>query len=304
MSYYHLLSRNPKHKFNTTKNKKGATMSNEWSGQIAKMHVSVDNNNNAKYQLPVGESLLDMNSLIGQSIAVQYSGSINCVHCNRKIKKSFNQGYCYVCLTRLAQCDTCIIKPERCHYAEGTCREPEWGEENCLQDHFVYLANTGQIKVGITRHVSDGVSSRWIDQGASQAMAIFRVKERLLSGLVEIEIAKHIGDKTNWRTMLRGSPEQLDLIAMQQKVTELVHDPLLEIQEKYGIQSVQAIKPKPIAINYPVNQYPVKIKSINLDKEPVFEGTILGIKGQYLLLNEDRVINIRKYSGYTLNIQA
>jgi hypothetical protein len=197
-----------------------------------------------------------------------------------------------------------MIKPEKCHYAEGTCREPEWGEKNCLQDHFVYLANTGQIKVGITRHVNDGVSSRWIDQGASQAMAIFRVKERLLSGLVEIEIAKHIGDKTNWRTMLKGIPEQLDLVAMQEKVMDLVKEPLAAIHNQYGIQAVQAIDPNPIEINYPVTQYPVKIKSINLDKEPVFEGKLLGIKGQYLLLDEDRVINMRKYTGYTLSIQA
>lgn len=279
-------------------------MPNEWSGQIAKMKVSVDEDNIAQYRLPVGESLVDMNSLIGQQISVQYSGNINCVHCNRKTKKSFSQGYCYVCLTRLAQCDSCIIKPEKCHYEQGTCREPKWGEENCLQDHFVYLANTGQIKVGITRHVSDGVSSRWIDQGASQAMAIFRVKERLLSGLVEIEIAKHIGDKTNWRTMLKGKPDTLDLQEMQQKIVELVKDPLQAIQDKYGIQAVQAIEPKPIQINYPVDQYPVKIKSINLDKEPVFEGTLLGIKGQYLMLDGDRVINMRKYSGYTLNMQA
>ncbi|GAB56266.1 hypothetical protein GPUN_2151 [Glaciecola punicea ACAM 611] len=279
-------------------------MPNEWSGQIAKMHVSVDGDNNAQYQLPVGDSQVNMNALIGHEIAVQYSGEINCIHCNRKTKKSFSQGYCYVCLTRLARCDSCIIKPEKCHYEQGTCREPKWGEENCLQDHFVYLANTGQIKIGITRHVSKGVSSRWIDQGASQAMAIFRVKERLLSGLVEIEIAKHIGDKTNWRTMLKGQPDTLDLVTMQEKVHILIQKPLQAIQDKYGLQAVQALEPKPVEINYPVNHYPVKIKSINLDKEPIFEATLLGIKGQYLLLDEDRVINMRKYSGYSLSLQA
>lgn len=279
-------------------------MSNEWSGQIAKMHVSVNGDHLAQYYLPIGDDLVNMNNLIGQQIKMQYTGSIHCIHCKRKTKKSFNQGYCYPCLTRLAQCDTCIIKPELCHYAQGTCREPEWGEKNCLQDHFVYLANTGQIKVGITRHVKDGVSSRWIDQGASQAMAIFRVKERLLSGLVEIEIAKHIGDKTNWRTMLKGKPDNLDLVAMQSEVMDLVKEPLAAIQEKYGIQAVQALAPNPIEIAYPVTQYPTKIKSINLDKEPVFEGTLMGIKGQYLLLDQDRVINMRKYTAYSLSLQS
>jgi hypothetical protein len=135
-------------------------------------------------------------------------------------------------------------------------------------------------------------------------MAIFRVKERLLSGLVEIEIAKHIGDKTNWRTMLKGQPDTLDLVTMQEKVHILIQKPLQAIQDKYGLQAVQALEPKPVEINYPVNHYPVKIKSINLDKEPIFEATLLGIKGQYLLLDEDRVINMRKYSGYSLSLQA
>lgn len=279
-------------------------MANDWSGQISKMRVSVNSNNLATYDLPIGDKFINMNALIGQNIQIQYSGSINCIECDRKVKKSYGQGYCYVCLTTLARCDTCIMKPELCHYAAGTCREPLWGEQNCLQDHFVYLANTGQVKVGITRFVSDGVSSRWIDQGATQAMAIFRVKERLLSGLLEIEIAKHIGDRTNWRTMLKGQPESLDLITMQNKVLELVKEPLSELHNKYGLQAIQSLEPKPKEINYPVNTYPIKIKSINLEKEPIFEGELLGIKGQYLLLDQDRVINMRKYTGYSINIQS
>ena len=279
-------------------------MANSWSGQISKMKVSVDSDNLASYELPIGDQFINMNALIGKDFQVQFDGSINCIVCNRKTKKSFAQGYCYVCLTTLAQCDMCIMKPELCHYAAGTCREPEWGEANCLQDHFVYLANTGQVKVGITKHVTNGVSSRWIDQGASQAMAIFRVKERLLSGLVEVEIAKHIGDRTNWRTMLKGEPEHLDLAAMQNKVMGLVSEPLTALQSKYGIQAIQPLEAKAIEIKYPVNHYPVKIKSINLDKEPVFEGKLMGVKGQYLLLDQDRVINMRKYSGYSLSIQT
>jgi hypothetical protein len=279
-------------------------MANDWSGQISKMSVSVDSNKVATYELPIGDQYANMNSLIGQDIQVQYNGTINCIECNRLTKKSFAQGYCYVCLTTLARCDMCIMKPELCHYAKGTCREPQWGEQNCLQDHFVYIANTGQIKVGITRHVSNGVSSRWIDQGATQAMAIFRVKERLLSGLIEIEIAKHIGDRTNWRTMLKGEPENLDLADMQNKVLELVSEPLDALQSKYGIQAIQPLEPNPVEIIYPVNEYPTKIKSINLEKEPVFEGKLMGIKGQYLLLDQDRVINMRKYSGYSINIQS
>ncbi|MEP2651321.1 MAG: DUF2797 domain-containing protein [Paraglaciecola sp.] len=272
-------------------------------GNIRKMRVTTDSGNLAQYALPIGDDTLDMNALIGQSIKVNYEGEIHCVNCGIKTKKSFNQGHCYRCLMKLAQCDTCIIKPELCHYDAGTCRDPKWGEENCLSDHFVYLANTGTVKVGITRHVTDGVSSRWIDQGATQAIAIMRVQNRLTSGMVEMAFKEHIADKTNWRTMLKSQPEQVDLETLKESLLTEVEAELDEIIEEYGFQAIDIADAPAINIHYPVKQYPEKVKSINLDKELGFEGTLLGIKGQYLLLDTDRVINMRKYSGYFLSIE-
>jgi hypothetical protein len=274
----------------------------QYSGNIAKMQVSANADNTVEYTLPIGNHRVPMNDLIGQDISLTYGGAINCVHCQRKTKKSFNQGYCYPCLISLAQCDTCIIKPELCHYQQGTCREPEWGEENCFSDHFVYLANTGTLKVGITRHVSTGVSSRWMDQGATQAIVMLRVKDRLTSGLVETLCKQHIGDKTNWRTMLKGQAEWQDLTQLKEQMLAKIADPLLELQQQIGLQAVSSVDTPPLDIHYPVTQYPVKIKSINLDKTPTFSGTLLGIKGQYLMLDEDRVINMRKYSGYDVTL--
>lgn len=275
----------------------------EFSGNIKKMSVDVNEENVAQYKLNVGDSELNMNDAIGKHISVNFQATINCVHCGRKTKKSFNQGYCYPCLTKLAQCDTCIIKPEKCHYDQGTCREPSWGEKNCLQSHFVYLSNTGNAKVGITRFVTDGVSSRWIDQGASQAIPILRVQNRLMSGLVETALKTQIADKTNWRKMLQGEAEPIDLIALKNTLLVNAAPELSELQNQYGIQSVTDIESEIINIGYPVDTYPKKIKSINLDKELGFEGKLQGIKGQYLLLDNDRVINVRKYSGYHLDIQ-
>lgn len=275
-----------------------------YQGNIRKMHVSTDDDNLAQYVLPIGENKINMNELIGQSITVKHMGLIHCVHCSSVTKKSFNQGYCYRCLMKLAQCDSCIIKPELCHYDAGTCREPEWGEANCLSDHFVYLANTGTIKVGITRHVTDGVSSRWIDQGATQAIAIMRVQNRLTSGLVETAFKSHIADKTNWRTMLKGQPEQADLAELKVELLEQVEEELDEIIAEYGFQAIDITDSPAIDIHYPVQQYPEKVKSINLDKEGEFTGKLLGIKAQYLMLDNDRVINMRKYSGYELNLQV
>lgn len=275
-----------------------------YQGNIRKMNVSTDNQHLAHYQLPVGNNLLKMNELIGHEVNVTYSGTINCVHCGNKTKTSFNQGYCYRCLTTLAQCDSCIIRPETCHYDAGTCREPKWGEENCLSDHFVYLANTGTIKVGITRHVSDQISSRWLDQGATQAIPIMRVQNRLISGLVETAFKSHIADKTNWRTMLKSQPEKQDLNELKENLLAEVEDDLDMITEEYGFQAIDQLDASPVEIHYPVSHYPEKIKSINLDKEGSFSGTLLGIKAQYWMLDGDRVINMRKYAGYDLTIEV
>lgn len=273
-----------------------------YSGNIKKMQAVAQEGEAVDYQLPIGDQLLSMTSLVGQSIKVNFNQTINCIHCKSKTKKSFNQGYCYRCLMKLAQCDTCIIKPETCHYDQGTCREPEWGEANCMSDHFVYLANTGTTKIGITRHVTDGISSRWIDQGATQALAILRVKNRLVSGLVETAFKQHIADKTNWRTMLKGQPDEVDLVALREQLFNYVEYDLENISSEHGIQAVSMVDLDPVDITFPVERYPEKIKSINLDKELSFEGVLNGIKGQYLLLDNDRVINMRKYAGYHLDI--
>lgn len=275
-----------------------------YSGKLHKMSVAVDSNNVAQYGLNLGDQAIDINALIGKSINLSFDNEIRCTHCNAKTKKSFNQGYCYRCLITLAQCDSCIIKPELCHYNEGTCREPEWGETHCLSDHFVYISNTGNLKVGITRHVTDGVSSRWIDQGATQAIAMLRVPDRLTSGKVEMLCKQHIGDKTNWRTMLKGVITEQDLVAKRDELLDLIQPELEALAQEKGIQAFTRLDTPAIDIAYPVEQYPEKIKSINLDKTPEFDGVLQGIKGQYWLLDGDRVINIRKYAGYHVEISV
>lgn len=277
-------------------------MTTTYTGVLRKMRTSADDNNTVCYTLPIGDELLDINGLIGKEVTLTYSGDIHCVHCNRKTKKSFNQGYCYPCLISLAQCDSCIIKPEKCHYHEGTCREPEWGEAHCFSDHFVYLANTGTIKVGITRQVTQSISSRWMDQGATQATVMLRVPDRLTSGLVETLCKDHIADKTNWRTMLKGKPDDVDLTQVKTELMEKIEGELEALKQEKGLQAVSEVDGAIHDIHYPVEAYPVKIKSLNLDKEPAFSGTLQGVKGQYWMLDEDRVINIRKFAGYNVQI--
>jgi len=156
-----------------------------------------------QYAFRLGDELVSVNPLLGKRIRLEYLGGIHCSHCGRKTSKSFSQGYCYPCFTSLAQCDTCIMSPERCHYDAGTCREPSWGESFCMTDHIVYLANSSGIKVGITR--ASQVPTRWIDQGARQALPILRVATRQQSGLVEDLLRTQVADRTNWRALLRRS---------------------------------------------------------------------------------------------------
>ncbi|PPD31584.1 MAG: hypothetical protein CTY19_13760 [Methylomonas sp.] len=254
----------------------------------------------AMYQLPVGDAALALNPLIGQSIQLRYSGQIFCVHCQKKTSKSFNQGYCYPCFSKLAQCDMCIMKPETCHYAAGTCREPAWGEQFCFQPHVVYLANSSGIKVGITRQSQ--IPTRWVDQGAVQALPVFQVASRHVSGLVEVALAKHVSDKTSWQQMLKNNVQSLDLPILRDELLAKCADDLAVITQRFGADAIRFLADAdPVQIAYPVQHYPNKIKSFNLDKDSLVSGVLQGIKGQYLLLDTG-VINIRKYTGYEVEV--
>ncbi len=252
------------------------------------------------YRLPVGEAELDLNPLIGQRLSLRYSGQIFCTHCRKKTSKSFNQGYCFPCFIKLAQCDMCIMKPETCHYAAGTCREPEWGETFCFQPHVVYLANSSGIKVGITRQSQ--IPTRWIDQGAIQALPVFQVASRYVSGLIEVVLAEHVSDKTSWQQMLKNQVEPLVLPELRDELLKKCADKLAMVVEKVGADALTFLpEAEVLQIQYPVLQYPSKIKSFNLDKDPQVSGVLQGIKGQYLLFDTG-VINIRKFTGYEVEL--
>jgi len=252
------------------------------------------------YALPLGDQQLDINPLLGQHLQMQFEGVINCIACARKTRKSFSQGYCYPCFRSLAQCDSCIMSPEKCHYDQGTCREPEWGETHCMIDHVVYLANTSGLKVGITRHSQ--VPTRWMDQGATQAQPIFRVDTRHHSGIVETLFKDHVADKTSWQAMLKGDAEPVDLEVERQRLMAECAAALQQAREQFGLQSITELQAvEETRISYPVLEYPAKVKSFNLDKTPLVEGTLMGIKGQYLMFDTG-VINMRKYGGYELSV--
>jgi len=263
----------------------------EYTLHLQKMKTALDSDNNACYQLQD----IKMNALVGKKIRLVFLNQINCVACGRLTKKSFNQGYCFPCARSLAECDTCIVKPELCHYHAGTCRDSSWGEAHCLKPHYVYLANTGGVKVGITREKN--IPMRWIDQGAVQALPIIKVSERRLSGLIEVKLAQTLSDKTNWQAMLKQHPDAIDLVAIKRELLLQEQHFIELLQVEYGTHAIDIVDTKEINIHYPVLTYPQKINSHNLDKNSQVEGVLLGIKGQYIILDTG-VMNLRKFAGY------
>ncbi len=257
--------------------------------------------NKAHYFMRAPGIEINMNELIGKDLKLVFSKEINCTHCQKKINKTYAGGYCYPCSIKLAECDMCILKPELCHLAKGTCREPEWGQANCMIDHYVYLANSSGLKVGITKHKN--IPHRWIDQGATQALPILKVSTRLQSGIFETLFKEELNDKTDWRKMLKGVSESIDLEEKRDEIFEIFGDDIDRLESEFGSENVHILEHESLVdIEYPVLSYPDKVSSLSFDKEEVVEGKLQGIKGQYLIFDTG-VINIRSHTGYKIHME-
>jgi len=245
-------------------------------------------NDVVNYTLDIHGKIHFMNDYIGKQIKIDWSGEVIC-GCGKKMNSFYrNSGYCYKCYWESPLASQSIFKPELCTAHLGIEeRDLEWEKEFQIAPHYVYLANSSGIKVGITRGTQGEI--RWMDQGASQAILLAEVPNRRFSGDIEVSLKRFVADVTNWRKMLSGEPDPVDLIKMKEELS--VHVP--EELKQYILPDNTVTE-----IRYPVNKYPAKIKSVKLDKFPVIEGTLLGIKGQYLLLDEDRVFNVRSHEGF------
>ncbi len=272
----------------------------KFTGHLRKM--TTEHLSPVRYQIPIDDQFIPISDLIGKNITFKHLGDIHCIACGKKTNKSFSQGYCFPCMRSLAECDSCMISPEKCHYADGTCRDKAWGEDHCFIDHYVYLANSSGLKVGITRETN--VPFRWMDQGAASALPIYKTKDRLLCGLVEACFKKQVNDKTSWQRMLKGKPDEIDLIQRRNELFISFKKEIASIKEEYGDDSVVELHDQQILnFNFPVENYPEKVKSLNFDKTPEITGELQGIKAQYLILDKG-VLNIRKFAGYLVEFTA
>jgi len=268
------------------------------TGSLQKMAVRAATP--VEYTLRLDGEHLPLNPHLGERLRLAWTGEIHCRACGRKTARSFSQGYCFPCSQRLAQCDICIVRPERCHYHQGTCREPRWGEAHCMQPHYVYLANASGLKVGITR--ASQIPTRWIDQGASQGLCVLRVASRHQSGLLEVLFKHHVADRTDWRRMLKGVPEGLDLAGRRDALLAECGEAVARLRDELGEDAIQAAEDAAVVtLEYPVLAYPGKVTALSLEKTKLVEGTLLGIKGQYLIL-DSKILNVRKYTGYRVQV--
>ena len=246
------------------------------------------------YTLPLDKEQITMNDFINQKLEIEWSGNIFCRKCDKKTKRSFGEGFCYPCFMSAPEASPCILKPELCQAHLGIGRDLEFEEKHHNQPHFVYLAATDKVKVGVTR--STQVPTRWIDQGANKAIVLAETPNRYLAGITEVALKEFYSDKTNWRTMLKNIQDHdIDLEEEKWKC----HDLLPEDMQQYFREEDHVVE-----LNFPVDKYPKKISSLSLEKQPLIKGTLTGIKGQYLMFDEEYVFNVRRHSSFEVTMNA
>lgn len=264
-----------------------------YEGVLTKMQTEFSNP--IQYYLVFENSFLNVNQLLDKSFEITFQG-YQCLNCGKK-KKIFRQGFCYDCLMSSAAAGDWIMKPElSTAHLDIEDRDLDYEKRVQLQPHIVYLALSSEVKVGVTRKTQ--VPTRWIDQGAIQAIPVVEVPNRYLAGITEVALKNQYADKTNWQKMLKMNPETsgplVDLIKEKASLKYLIPK---EAQEYYDLNANNLYE-----LHFPVLEYPNKVSSLNLDKSPNFSGKLTGIKGQYLLFEDGTVFNVRTFEGYVVKI--
>ncbi len=261
-----------------------------FQGVLIKMQT--ESGSPIQYYLDMGGDFINMNQLLDKTITISFE-RFECLNCHRD-RPIYRQGFCKSCFFEIPQAADWIMRPElsKAHLDQED-RDLEYEKKVQLQPHIVYLANSSNVKVGVTR--KNQVPTRWIDQGAHEAIEIVQVPNRYMAGITEVALKDHISDKTNWRKMLTNQVEDEDLVAMRDNLRQYIPD---EVSE-YFIESNSETH-----LEFPVLQYPQKVTSLNLDKTPTYTGTLKGIKGQYLIFEDNTVFNVRGSEGYVVNISV
>ena len=245
-----------------------------------------------EYILKTPDTSISMNGLLNKKISLQWNGIISCRKCDKRTKKSFGEGFCYNCFISAPEASPCILKPELCEAHLGKGRDIEYEEKNHNQPHIVYLAATDKVKVGVTRETQ--VPTRWIDQGAHQTIIIARTPNRYLAGVIEVALKAVYSDKTNWRSMLKNIiNDSIDLEEEKWSCCDMLPTDL----QQYFTEDDSIL-----TLKFPSKDYPEKIQSLNLLKQAFFEGILTGIKGQYLIFDNETVFNVRRHTSFEIEL--
>jgi len=246
-----------------------------------------------RYRLRLGEAEIDLNECIGKPLTLLFEHEIRCTVCGKVTPKSYGQGFCYPCFASAPENSECIIRPELCRGHLGGGRDAEWERIHHVQEHVVYVALTSGAKIGVTRATQ--IPARWIDQGAVRGVILARTPYRQLAGAIEVVAKPLIADRTNWRRMLTNKIDGVDIVAEKHRIAGALGPALAAYVVPDDEETV---------IHYPVERYPEKVRSVRFDKEERISGVLLGIKGQYLLFEGDRVLNVRRHTGYVVSVST
>lgn len=262
----------------------------QYQGILQKMQTEFQDT--IQYYLMFENDVLNMNQLLGKSISVSFE-KYQCMSCG-KDKEIYRQGFCKSCFFETPQAGDWIMRPEKSTAHLGIeDRDLAYEQKVQLTPHIVYLALSSNVKVGVTRKTQ--VPTRWIDQGAVKALPIVEAPNRYLAGITEVALKNHVADKTNWRAMLKNETPETDLVQVKNNLKQFLPE---EVKE-YVLDDAEILD-----LNFPVNQYPTKIKSLNLSKTPEFSGVLEGIKGQYLIFENNTVFNVRNNEGLVVNLSV
>lgn len=262
----------------------------QYEGVLTKMQT--ENGSPIQYYLVFENDFLQMNQLLDKKVTIHFL-KFQCLHCSLN-KKIYRQGFCKDCFYEVPQAADWIIKPElSTAHLDQEDRDLAYEKKAQLQPHVVYLANSSDVKVGVTR--KSQIPTRWIDQGAHEAIEIVEVPNRYLAGITEVALKDHVADKTNWRTMLKNEIKDENLVEWRDRLRQYIP----KEAQPYFIENNAETE-----LDFPVLRYPDKLKSLNLIKTPTYEGVLKGIKGQYLLFEDNTVFNVRSNEGYVVGISV
>ena len=261
----------------------------EFKGVLKKMKTQL--NQPIQYYLEFKNDWVNINQLLEKNIKISFD-SYQCLGCGENIEV-FRQGYCKSCFFDLPQAGDWVMRPElsTAHLGKED-RNLAYEQQVQLQPHIVYLANSSHLKVGVTR--KSQIPTRWIDQGAHEAIAMVEVPNRYLAGITEVALKNFVDDKTNWRAMLTNQTKDEDLVAMKEKLSPHLPQEVKEYLLKENCET---------KLDFPVHQYPEKVSSLNLKKEASFQGVLKGIKGQYLIFEGGKVFNVRSHEGFVVRLE-